>query len=62
MSALHLKGRWGQGLEGELLGAGEDTVLDEREYCLTLEPHEWVQFHSATSQSNAGGGVGWGGI
>lgn len=28
MSALHLKGRWGQGLEGGLPDAGEDTVLD----------------------------------
>lgn len=29
MSALHLKGRWGQGLEGGLPDVGEDTVLGE---------------------------------
>lgn len=29
MSALHLKGRWGQGLEGGLPDVGEDTVLVE---------------------------------
>lgn len=30
MSALHLKGTWGQGLEGGLPDDGEDTVLDEQ--------------------------------
>lgn len=30
MSALHLKGRWGQGLGGDLPDVGEVTVLVER--------------------------------